>query len=155
VLLLYERHDITRFPRGQECVSSCRVVQCAKASAGKRSGTAGTPIGHASRKWAFSDAALLCLRTKLAGQKSLARLEKNPGKGQALTVRAPQLARAVYSMVKRAGVFDLATFLQTSGRGVGEPAAARGHAGLSLATVLCDEASMASPNAHEPRGTLL
>ena len=39
--------------------------------------------------------------------------------------------------------------------GGGEPAAALGHDGLSLATVLCSEASIASPNAHEHIGTLL
>src|ERR687887_971983 len=35
LVLLYEMHDITRFPRVQHCVSSCRLVKCAKASAGK------------------------------------------------------------------------------------------------------------------------
>jgi transposase len=36
LVLLYEIHDINRFPRGQEFVSSCRLVKCAKESAGKR-----------------------------------------------------------------------------------------------------------------------
>ena len=36
LLLLYEMHDIARFPRVQDCVSYCRVVKCAKESAGKR-----------------------------------------------------------------------------------------------------------------------
>ena len=36
VVLLYEIHDMSRFPRVQDCVSSCRLVQCAQASAGKR-----------------------------------------------------------------------------------------------------------------------
>jgi transposase len=71
--LLYERHDLARFPRGQAVVSSGRVVTCAKASAGKRSGTSGTTIGHASLTWALSAAAVLCLRTNPAGHKSLAR----------------------------------------------------------------------------------
>jgi hypothetical protein len=55
-------------------------------------------------------------------------------------------------MLKRVVVFDLATLLQSEGRGVGEPAAALGHAGLSLAIVLCPEALIASPHAPEPRG---
>jgi transposase len=33
---LYEIHDIRRFPRVQAFVSSCRLVKCAKESAGKR-----------------------------------------------------------------------------------------------------------------------
>jgi hypothetical protein len=36
VVLLDELPDITRFPRVPDGVSSCRVVTCAKESAGKR-----------------------------------------------------------------------------------------------------------------------
>jgi transposase len=95
LVLLYEIHDITRFPRVQDFVSSCRLVKCAKESAGKRYGSAGTRIGNAYRKWAFSEAAVLCLRDNPAGQKHLTRLEKKHGKGKALTVLAHKLARAV------------------------------------------------------------
>jgi hypothetical protein len=54
----YEIHDIERFPRVQEFASSGRLVKCAKASAGKRSGTSGANIGKAHLKWAFSEAAV-------------------------------------------------------------------------------------------------
>ena len=66
-------HDIERFPRVQDFVSYCRLVKCAKESAGKRYGTSGTKIGNAYLKWAFSEAAGLLLRPHPAGQKSLAR----------------------------------------------------------------------------------
>ena len=36
LVLLYESHDIQRFPRVQEFVSYCRLVKCAKDSAGTR-----------------------------------------------------------------------------------------------------------------------
>jgi transposase len=36
LVLLYEIHDIQRFPRVQEFVSYCRLVKCARESAGKR-----------------------------------------------------------------------------------------------------------------------
>jgi hypothetical protein len=88
---------LDRLPRVQDGVSSCRRVKCAKASAGTRSGTAGAKIGQASLKWACSAAAGLFLRTHPAGPKSRARGEKKPGQGQALTVRAQTLARAVSS----------------------------------------------------------
>jgi transposase len=113
LVLLYEMHDIARFPRVQDFVSYCRLVKCAKESAGKRYGTSGTKIGNAYLKWAFSEAAVLFLRNNPAGQKYLARLEKKHGKGKALTVLAHKLARAVYYMLKRRVVFDLDTFLQS------------------------------------------
>jgi transposase len=112
LVLLYEIHDIHRFPRVQAFVSYCRLVKCAKESAGKRYGTAGKKIGNAYRKWAFSEAAVLFLRNNPAGQKYLARLEKKHGKGKALTVLAHKLARAVYYMLKRETAFDLDKFFQ-------------------------------------------
>jgi transposase len=82
--------DIPRFPRVQAFVSDCRVVKCAKESAGKRDGTSGTKMGHADLTWAFSEAAVLFLRANPAGQQYLARLEKKHRKGKALTVLAHQ-----------------------------------------------------------------
>jgi transposase len=111
LVLLYEIHDIQRFPRVQDFVSYCRLVKCAKESAGKRYGTSGTKIGHADLKWAFSEAAVLFLRANPAGQKYLGRLEKKHGKGKALTVLAHKLARAVYYMLKRDTAFEMHKFL--------------------------------------------
>jgi transposase len=111
LVLRYESHDITRFPRVQEFVSSCRLVKCAKESAGKRYGTSGKKIGNAYLKWAFSAAAVLFLRNHPAGQKYLARLERRHGTGKALTVLAPKLARAVYYMLKQDTAFDGDRFL--------------------------------------------
>jgi transposase len=110
LVLVYEMHDIARFPRVQACVSYGRVVKCAKESAGKRYGTSGTKIGHAYLKWAFSEAAVLFLRNHPAGQKDLARLENKHGKSKALTVLAHKLARAVYDMLKRRTAFDINQF---------------------------------------------
>lgn len=111
LVLLYEMHDIARFPRVQDFVSYCRLVKCAKESAGKRYGTSGTKIGNAYLKWAFSEAAVLFLRNNPAGQKYLARLEKKHGKGKALTVLAHKLARAVYYMLRRGTAFTMDKFL--------------------------------------------
>jgi transposase len=152
-VLLYEIHDIQRFPRVQAFVSYCRLGKCAKASAGKRYGTAGAKIGHAYLKWAFSAAAVLFLRNHPAGQQYLARLEKKHGTGKALPILAQQWARAVYDMLRRDTVFDMDKFLQSSGNGPGELAASLGHSGMHLVPVLCNYEPTASPNAHEPIGS--
>src|SRR4249920_2884525 len=109
LVLLYEIHDIERFPRVQDFASYCRLVKYARESAGKRSGTSGAKIGNAHLKWAFSEAAVLFLRDNPAAQKLLARLEQKHGKGKALTILAHKLARAVYYMLKRQTAFDLDT----------------------------------------------
>jgi transposase len=111
LVMLYEIHDIRRFPRVQDFASYCRLVKCAKESAGKRSGTSGKKIGNAYLKWAFSEAAVLFLRNNDKGQKYLARLENKYGKGKALTVLAHKLARAVYYMLQRETVFNIDLFL--------------------------------------------
>jgi len=72
-VLLDEMHDIERFPRVPDFASSCRLVQCARASAGTRSGTSGNNMGHAHLPWAFSEAAVFFLRDHPAAQQCLAR----------------------------------------------------------------------------------
>ena len=84
LVLLYDIHDIARFPRVQDCASYCRLVTCAKASAGKRSGTSGSTMGHAHLQWAFSEAAVVCLRDHPAAQTCLARFEKKHRQGESL-----------------------------------------------------------------------
>jgi transposase len=88
-------------------------VKCAKGSAGKRYGTSGAKIGNAYLKWAFSEAAVRFLRHTPAGEKYLTRLEKQHGKGKAVTVLAHTLARAVYYMFKRETAFDPDKVLNT------------------------------------------
>jgi Transposase IS116/IS110/IS902 family len=120
---LYDIHDIARFPRGQDFVSSGRRVTWAQASAGKRLGTAGQQLGNAHRKWAVSEAATRCLRPNEPGQKDRARVENTPDPGTALPILAHPWARAVYDRLKRKTVFDLDRFLQTSGSSAGAPGA--------------------------------
>jgi transposase len=133
LVLLYEMHAITRFPRVQEFGFYCRLVTCAQASAGKRYRTSGAKIGNTYLKWAFSDAAGLLLRTNPAAQQDLARLEPKHGQGNALTILAHKLARAVYDRLTRARAWYGKQFLTGSGSGAGEPTASRAAHGLSLA----------------------
>jgi hypothetical protein len=89
-------------------------------------------IGNAHLKWAFAEAAALCLRNHPAGQKYLARLEKKHDQGKALTILAHTLARAVYDMLKRQTALAREKFLHGSGSSAGEPGAALDKQGMSL-----------------------
>jgi transposase len=130
---LDDSHDIRRFPRVQACVSSGRLVKCAQESAGKRDGTSGQKIGHASLTGACSEAAVRLLRNNPAGHKSLARFEKKHRQGKALTVLAHQLARAIYDLLTRDTACDLDKFFHECWSGAGEPAASRAADGISRA----------------------
>lgn len=113
LVILYEIHDINRFPRVQDFVSYARLVKCAKESAGKRRGTSGKKIGNAHLKWAFSEAAVLFLRGNPEGMRYKKRLEKKHGKSKALSLLAHKLGRAAYYMLKRQKAFDMKKFLKS------------------------------------------
>ena len=113
LVILYEIHDINRFPRVQDFVSYCRLVKCQKESAGKIMGSSGKKIGNAHLKWAFSEAAATFLRSNPPAQKLHERLVKHHGKGKALSIIAARLGRAVYFMLRREKVFDKDKFFQS------------------------------------------
>lgn len=110
LVILYEIHDIDRFPRVQDFVSYCRLVKSAKESAGKKLGTSGKKIGNVHLKWAFSEAAVLFLRRNTEAVKYREKLARKHGKAKSLTILAHKLARAVYHILKRKEVFHPQTF---------------------------------------------
>lgn len=109
--ILYEVHDIKRFPRVQDFVSYCRLVKSAKESAGRKYGTSGKKIGNAHLKWAFSEAAVLILRRNPEIRKYRDKLAKKHGKAKSMTILAHKIARATYYILKRKTVFDMEKFL--------------------------------------------
>ncbi len=111
LVMLYEVHDIERFPRVQDFVSYSRLVKCSRESAGKRYGTSGAKIGNVHLKWAFSEAAVLFIRESNKRQAYYSKLLKKHGKGKALSVLACRLGRAVYFVLKRKKAFDMEKFL--------------------------------------------
>jgi len=124
MVILYEIHDINRFPTVQDFASYARLVKCAKESAGKRHGTGGSKIGNMHLRWAFSEAAALFLRGNPQGQKYVARLERKHGKGKAMTILAHKLGRAVYFMMRRREGFDRERFFAVeTGAGANQPVA--------------------------------
>lgn len=108
--ILYEIHDIKRFPRVQDFVSYCRLVKCAKESAGKIIGSSGKKIGNAHLKWAFSEAAALLLRCSADAKAYRLKLARKHGKAKSMTILAHKLARSVYYILTRKEVFNPNTF---------------------------------------------
>jgi len=111
LVLLYEIHDIRRFPTVQDFASYARLVKCTKESAGKRTGTSGTKIGNAHLKWAFSEAAVLFLRQNPTAQAWLKRTASKHGKPKALSILAHRLGRIVYYLLLRDEAFDMQRFM--------------------------------------------
>lgn len=108
--ILYEIHNISRFPRVQDFVSYCRLIKCAKESAGKIIGSSGKKIGNVHLKWAFSEAAVLFLRGNPEAKKFRDKISRKHGQAKSLTIVAHKLARAVYHILKRKEVFHPDSF---------------------------------------------
>jgi len=108
--ILYEIHDISRFPTVQDFASYARLIRCARESAGKRSGTSGSKIGNAHLKWAISEATVTMLRHADI-EKLQNRLQRKHSKGKAMGVLAHKLGRTIYYMLLRRKPFDMERFL--------------------------------------------
>jgi transposase len=106
LVMLYEIHDIRRFPAEGQFLSYARLVRCAHESAGKQQGTGGHKIGNAHLKWAFSEATCLLVRASERAKAWLARREKKHGKKRALGALAARLGRAVYHLLRKGEAFD-------------------------------------------------
>ena len=110
LVLLYEIHDVRRFPSAGDFLSYARLVRCAHESAGKKKGSGGNKIGNAHLKWAFSEATCLFLRQSEQAKAWLARREKKRGKARALGALAARLGRAVYHLLRKGEAFDAQRF---------------------------------------------
>ena len=113
LLILYEIHDISRFPSVGNFISYSRLVKCPHESAGKRMKGGHNKIGNAHLKWAFSEAAVLFLRDNEPAQRLQQQLINKYGKAKALSLIAQKLGRTVYFMLKRNEPFDATRFFGT------------------------------------------
>ena len=111
LILLYEVHDIARFPEVGNFLSYARLVPGHHESAGKVKGHGGRKQGNAHLKWAFSEAACLLLRCHEPAKRWLQRKEKMCGKAKALAILAAKLGRAVYHLWRKKVPFDAKRFL--------------------------------------------
>jgi transposase len=111
LVLLYEIHDIRRFPDVGCFLSYARLIRCAHESRGKKLGIGGAKIGNAHLKWAFSEAVCLLVRSYPAVKAWRAKKEKRHGKKKTLGILAARLGRTVYHMLRKREAFDVRRFL--------------------------------------------
>ena len=104
--LLYEIHDIQRFPTVGQFLSYARLVKGTNSSAGKYYKPTGAKIGNPHLKWAFSEAISLLKRECPQAKAFAERFEKKHNKARANTLLAIKLGRAVYWMWKRKTAFN-------------------------------------------------
>jgi len=97
-----ETGAISRFPSGGHYASSCRCVDSAKISNGKRTGTGNVRNGHPYLAWAYMEAAQFAIRFQPEAQRfSQRKLAKS--RNNTLLARkavAHKLARACYYIVR-------------------------------------------------------
>ena len=110
LVILYEIHDIKRFPRVQDFSSYARLIKPVKESAGKWAGKTNKKIGNAHLKWAIKEAAILMLRESGQAKDYLSRLQKKYNKGKALGILTHKLGRAIYYMLKNNEAFKMERF---------------------------------------------
>ena len=111
LVILYEIHDITRFPTVQNFASYARLIRPKRESAGKTSSGGNRKIGNAYLKWAFSEAAILLLRESEKVKEYHLRLKSKHGKPKALAILSHRIGRAAYFILKNKQAFDMNKFL--------------------------------------------
>jgi transposase len=82
LVMIYEIHDIRRFPSVGDFISYCRLVKHARESAGKNQGSKSSKIGNVYLKWAFSESACLFLRANPPAKELHQRLVSKYGKSK-------------------------------------------------------------------------
>jgi len=110
LVILYEIHDIGRFPVVQDFSSYARLIRPTKESNGKWTGLSNKKIGNPCLKWAIKEAAVLMLRDCQQAKDYKARLERKYNPGKALGIFTHKLGRAIYYMLKNKEAFDMKRF---------------------------------------------
>jgi transposase len=109
--ILYETHDITRFPKVQHYSSYSRVVKCDRSSSGKSVDKKNQKIGNPYLKWAFSQIIMSARLSSEPIAKYYQRLESKHGMARARAMIAHKFAVAVYFMLKNEQAFDEKRFV--------------------------------------------
>jgi transposase len=110
LVILYEVHDVKRFPTVQDFSSYARLIRPTKESNGKWAGYSNKKIGNHHLKWAIKEAAVMMLRDSADAKYYVSKLTNKYNKGKALGIFTHKLGRAIYFMLKHKKAFDMKKF---------------------------------------------
>jgi transposase len=110
--ILLEINTISRFESRQQFCSYARLIAPRQESDGKVVGVVNARAGNAWLKWAFSEAAVLCVQKDEAMKRYLDKLQSKHGTGKGLSILAHKLGRVVYHLLKSGKVFDVDRFVR-------------------------------------------
>ena len=110
LVILYEVHDVRRFPRVQDFSSYARLIRPVKESDGKWAGHTNKKIGNHHLKWATKEAVIMFLRDSSQAKAYVARYERKYNKGKALGIFTHKLGRSIYFMLKNKEAFNMKRF---------------------------------------------
>lgn len=106
LVLLYEIHDVARFPEVGNFLSYARLVRPGRESAGKAAGWGNKKIGNAHLRWALGEAACLYLRSSERAKRWHARQAQRHGPAKTLGILTARLGRTIYHLLRTKQVFD-------------------------------------------------
>lgn len=109
--ILYEIHQIERFPSARHFSSYCRLVKPERSSGGKTVGAGNAKIGNPQLKWAFTQIIVHAqlYSPQLKGYYERMKLKHGPGKSKSII--GHKFAIAVYQMLKTGKGFDEKRFI--------------------------------------------
>lgn len=109
--IIYETHDLSRFPNAGKYASYCRTVKCERTSNGKKKKSVNQKIGNPYLKWAYGQILHNARMAEDEIDKFYLKLERKKGKKIARAIMAHKFTNAAYFMMKHEQVFDLNKFL--------------------------------------------
>ena len=112
LIVLYETHNINRFPKHQQYASYSRVVRTQQTSNGKITGKKNNNMGNPYLKWAFNSIIISAQQSSERIKKFYQKLESKYGKSNARARIAHKFNTAIYYMLKNSQPFDEKRFVQ-------------------------------------------
>lgn len=112
--ILYETHDINRFPKVQNYASYCRVIRVQRSSAGKNQYGRNQKMGNPYLKWTYGQ---ILVHARQSSERINAYYQKLEARRCAKLARgiiAHKFAVAVYHMLKKKEAFDEDRFLKVA-----------------------------------------